>query len=64
MGFESALHARTRCEEYDQVLAEMTVEIEDLERQNPGAQVEEPFRRCYERGRDYYQRLCDERKAA
>jgi len=64
MGFESALHARTRCEEYDQVLAEMTVEIEDLERQNPGAQVEEPFRRGYERGRDYYQRLCDERKAA
>jgi hypothetical protein len=64
MGFESALHARTRCKEYDQVLAEMKVEIEDLERQNPGAQVEEPYRRGYERGRDYYQRLCDERKAA
>jgi hypothetical protein len=64
MGFESALHARTRCKEYDQVLAEMTVEIEELERQNPGAEVAEPFRRGYERGRDYYQRLCDERKAA
>jgi hypothetical protein len=64
MGFESALHARTRCKEYDQVLGEMTVQIEELERQHPGANVDEPFRRGYERGRDYYQRLCDERKAA
>ncbi|MFZ0417334.1 MAG: hypothetical protein WAM04_04470 [Candidatus Sulfotelmatobacter sp.] len=64
MGFESALHARTRCKEYDQVLGEMTVQIEELERQHPGTNVGEPFRRGYERGRDYYQRLCDERKAA
>jgi len=64
MGFESALHARTRCKEYDQVMAEMTVEIEDLERQYPGAEVGEPFRQGYERGRDYYQRLCSESKAA
>lgn len=64
LGFESALHARTRCKEYDQVLAEMTVKIEDLERQYPGADVGEPFRKGYERGRDYYQQLCDESKAA
>jgi hypothetical protein len=64
LGFESALHARTRCKEYDQVLAEMTVDIEELERRYPGAQVAEPFRRGYERGRDYYQRLCGESKAA
>jgi hypothetical protein len=64
LGFESALHARTRCKEYDQVLAEMTVDIEELERKYPGAQVAEPFRRGYERGRDYYQRLCGESKAA
>ena len=63
-GFESALHARTRCKEYDQVLAEMNAEVEELERQHPGAEVAEPFRRGYERGRDYYQRLCDESRAA
>lgn len=64
LGFESALHARTRCKEYDQVLAEMTNKIEDLERQYPDAEVAEAFRRGYERGRDYYQQLCDESKAA
>jgi hypothetical protein len=64
LGFESALHARTRCKEYDQVLAEMSAEIEDLERRYPGADVAEPFRQGYERGRDYYQRLCNESKAA
>jgi hypothetical protein len=64
MGFESALHARTRCKEYDQVMGEMTAQMEKLEREYPGANVEEPFRRGYERGRDYYQRLCDEGKAA
>jgi hypothetical protein len=64
LGFEYALHARTRCKEYDQVLAEMTAEIEELERRYPGAAVEEPFRQGYERGRDYYQQLCNESKAA
>jgi hypothetical protein len=64
MGFESALHARSRCKEYDQVMGEMTAQIEDLERQYPGVKVAEPFRRGYERGRDYYQQLCDERRAA
>jgi hypothetical protein len=64
MGFESALHARTRCKEYDQVMAEMTAQIEELERRYPGENVAEPFQRGYERGRDHYQRLCDESKAA
>jgi hypothetical protein len=64
LGFESALHARTRCKEYDQVMAEMSVEIEEMERRYPGADVAKPYRRGYERGRDYYQRLCDESKAA
>ena len=64
LGFESALHARTRCKEYDQVLGEMTAAIEDLEHENPGAHIAEPFQRGYERGRDYYQRLCNESKAA
>ena len=64
LGFESALHARTRCKEYDQVLAEMNVKIEDLERQYPGVDVAQPFTRGYERGRDYYQQLCDESQAA
>lgn len=64
MGFESALHARTRCKEYDQVMGEMNAQIEDLESEYPGASVAEPFQRGYERGRDYYQHLCEERKAA
>jgi hypothetical protein len=64
LGFESALHARTRCKEYDQVMGEMNAEIEDLERQHPGVDVAEPFTRGYERGRDYYQQLCSESKAA
>jgi hypothetical protein len=64
LGFESALHARTRCKEYDQTLAEMDSKIEELEHQYPGVDVAEPFRKGYERGRDYYQQLCDESKAA
>jgi hypothetical protein len=63
-GFESALHARTRCKEYDQVMGEMTAAIEDLEREYPGANVAEPFTRGYERGRDYYQELCSRQSAA
>jgi hypothetical protein len=64
LGFESALHSRTRCKEYDQVLAEMTAEIEELERRYPDAELAEPFRKGYQRGRDYYQRLCTESKVA
>jgi len=64
LGFESALHARTRCKEYDQVMGEMTAQIEDLERQYPGMDLAEPFTQGYERGRDYYQQLCDKSKAA
>jgi len=64
LGFEAALHARTRCKEYDQVLGEMNADIEELENRYPGKEVGEPFRRGYERGREYYQQLCDESKAA
>ena len=60
LGFEAALHARTRCMEFDQVSAAMSAALEDVQRQHPGAQVEAPFTRGYERGREYYQRLCDE----
>jgi hypothetical protein len=64
MGFEAALHARTRCMEFDQVSAEMDSRLEDLEKQYPGVDLEEPFTRGYQRGREYYQRLCDEQRAA
>jgi hypothetical protein len=64
LGFESALHARTRCMEYDQVLGEMTAKLEEVKEQNPGDSVDTPFIKGYERGRDYYQRLCDQAKAA
>jgi hypothetical protein len=63
-GFESALHARTRCKEYDQVMGEMNAAIRDLELLNPGVDVATPFTRGYERGRDYYQQLCGKSKAA
>lgn len=65
LGFEAALHARTRCMEFDQVSAEMDAALEDVRRRYPGADVEEAFTRGYRRGRDHYQQLCDEgRKAA
>jgi hypothetical protein len=64
LGFEDALHARNRCKEFDQVSAEMTSKLEDLQREYPGVKIEEPYTRGYQRGREYYQRLCDEKKAA
>jgi len=64
LGFEAALHARTRCKEFDQVHSEMLSTLEDVERQYPGRQVAEPFTQGYRRGRAYYQHLCDEKKAA
>ena len=64
MGFEAALHARMRCKEFDQVSAEMANRVEELEREYPDANVEGPFTRGYQRGREYYQRLCDESRAA
>jgi len=54
-GFQAALQARTRGKEYDQVLNEMAQDIEDLQRQYPGSEVEEPFRRGYERGRAHFE---------
>ena len=63
-GFEAALHARTRCKEFDQVSAEMASALEELERQYPGVDLAVPFTRGYERGREYYQLLCDKSKAA
>lgn len=60
MGFEAALHARTRCMEFDQVSAEMEAALGDAQRRYPGGQVEEPFARGYRRGREHYQQLCDE----
>jgi hypothetical protein len=59
LGFEAALHARNRCKQYDQILAEMEADLEELQRRYPGVNVEEPFRRGFERGRDYDQRLCN-----
>jgi hypothetical protein len=64
LGFESALQARNRCKEFDQVASEMASALEELQRQYPGVAVEEPFARGYQRGREYYQRLCDESTTA
>jgi hypothetical protein len=64
LGFEAALHARSRCKEFDQVSAEMASNLEELERQHPGIAVAEPFTLGYKRGREHYQQLCKESKAA
>lgn len=64
LGFQAALHARTRCMEFDQVSAAMDAALEDVQRKHPGENVEEPFTRGYERGREFYQRLCDESNKA
>lgn len=64
LGFEAALHARTRCKEFDQVSAEMESNLEELQKQYPGADVAEAYIRGYQRGRDYYQGLCDKTEAA
>jgi len=63
LGFEAALHARTRCKEFDQVSAEMTSKLEDLEQQYPDVPIEEAFTRGYQRGREHFQALCDQRAA-
>jgi hypothetical protein len=59
LGFQAALHAKYRCKEYDQILSEMQADIEELQQQYPGANVEAPFRKGFERGRDYYQGQCN-----
>jgi len=64
LGFEAALHARTRCKEFDQVSAEMTSSLEELQRQYPGVELAEAYTSGYQRGREYYQHRCEESKAA
>lgn len=64
MGFEAALHARTRCLEFDQASGEMNAALEDLQRKYPGVDLEEAFATGYQRGLDYYQRVCDEGQKA
>jgi len=64
LGFEAALHARNRCKEFDQVSAEMDAALEDVKNRYPGKDVEEPFLDGYQRGREYYQKLCDENPKA
>lgn len=64
LGFQAAMHARYRCREFDQVSAEMEAELEDVQRRYPGKNVEEPFIRGYQRGREHYQQLCDENQQA
>ena len=64
MGFEAALHAKNRCREFDQVSSEMANHIEEVERAHPGEEVSDAFTRGYQRGREYYERMCEESKAA
>jgi hypothetical protein len=63
-GFEASLHAQHRCQEFDQIASEMANRIEELHRHHPGAEIEDAYRRGYERGRAYYDALCAKTKAA
>jgi len=63
-GFEAALHAKTRCLEFDQVSGEMNAALEDLQHKYPGVDLEEAFTTGYQRGREYYQRVCNEGQKA
>jgi|SRR5579862_6691161 len=64
LGFEDALHSRMRCKEFDQVSAEMDSRLEDLQKKYPGENIAEAYTQGYRRGREYYQRFCDQTKAA
>ena len=64
MGFQAAMHAKTRCREFDQVLAEMDAALENAKANYPNADLDEPFLQGYRRGREYYQQLCDEDRRA
>jgi len=64
MGFEAALHAKTRCMEFDQVSGAMDAALEDVKREHPGKNVEDAFVRGYQRGREHYQQLCEQDKKA
>jgi hypothetical protein len=64
LGFEAALHARNRCREFDQITAEMDAALEDVKRRYPGKDVEKPFLHGYQRGREYYQKICEENPKA
>jgi hypothetical protein len=64
LGFQAALHSKTRCMEFDQVSGARNAALEDVQREHPGVDVEEAFTRGYQRGRDYYQQLCNENKQA
>lgn len=60
LGFEAALHARTRCKHMTRRLVRWPPNWKMFSRQYPSANVEEPFTRGYERGRNYYQGLCNQ----
>jgi hypothetical protein len=42
----------------------MTSNLEELQNQYPGVDLEPAYTRGYQRGREYYQHLCDEKRAA
>jgi hypothetical protein len=58
LGFQAALHPRTRGKEYDEVLSQIAGDVEELQKRCRDSEVEEPFRRGYQRGRAYYESLC------
>jgi hypothetical protein len=64
IGLKKAQKTRTHCLHGPSLAPDYCVRVEELEREYPGVDVEAPFTRGYQRGREYYQHLCDESKAA
>jgi len=59
LGYEAALHAKYRCKEYDQIMSEMQSDLKEVQQRYPREDVEAPFLKGFERGRAYYQELCN-----
>ncbi len=51
LGFQAAMHARTRCMEFDQVSGEMNAALEDVKRRYPGKNVKNLYPRLSARPR-------------
>lgn len=60
LGYEAALNAKYRCEEYDQILSEMQADLEEVRQRFPGMDVEGPFIKGFEQGRARSQEDCRE----
>jgi len=53
LGFEAAMHARTRCMEFDQISGEMNAALDDVKAHTPAPMWKSLFWLGYQRGREH-----------